>query len=287
MMNSRVLSLVGIGFTLLTAPGCIIIADGEAHWGTHVWRESSEELQLASAGLAELEVRGQSGEVSYEGQGATPAVNVVARKRGGGRTVESAEEALAAIEVYSEDRGGGVQQLGWRWREDRYRGWQGSVAFSITGPASVALDVETHNGEVVVEGVSGEVAIVTHNGQVRVEAAGPKLAAETHNGAIEATFAGESVSLVTHNGGIGAALIRPGPVGGKISTNNGGIELSVADGLASELECSTRNGRIRVKVPNSTTESGDQRVRATIGGGGPPLAISTHNGSIKVQPVKG
>jgi DUF4097 and DUF4098 domain-containing protein YvlB len=76
-------------------------------------------------------------------------------------------------------------------------------------------------------------------------------------------------------------------VGGKISTNNGGIELSVAEGLAAELECTTHNGRIRVRVPNSTSESGDQCVRATIGGGGPPLAISTHNGSIKVQPARG
>jgi hypothetical protein len=262
-----------------------VIVGGSFDFGARAWREATEEIRIESAGLTYLEVRTHNGKVAYDGEDAAAEVLVVAKKRGGGRTEEAAEEALAAIEVYAEAIGDNSRRVGWRWKEPRRSSWQGAVEFEITGPASLGLDVETHNGAIVIDDLSGGAKLVTHNGALTVDAKGPKLQAETHNGCIQAVFAGDDVALSTHNGEIEARLLRAGPVSGTITTHNGGVELAVAEGVASQIHCTTHNGHIKMEVPNESTEVSTRLVKASIGGGGPPLAISTHNGSIKVRPA--
>jgi len=271
---------------LFALPGCIIISDGYGGFSARTWQEAPEEIRIEQAGVTALEVRGQNGKVDYQAEDDGAQVVVHARKRGGGMTSDSAAEALAAIDVYVEDRGAGVQRIGWRWREDRHRSWQGRVDFTITGPSNLSLDVETRNGEITLAGVADKVRAVTYNGGVNVASSNGALYAESYNGGISVNYAGDDVTLSTHNGGINARLTGSGPVGGTITTQNGAVEVAIADNLATQLRCTAQNGEIKLDVPNQSTSVSSRVIKATLGEGGPPLSISTQNGGVRIRPAR-
>ncbi len=286
--------LIGLwlGSLLLWAgTGCVVVglsSTSGCRDSPRVWAEAMEELQIDTADLTTLEVRTHNGAITHTARSDEAATAIVTiTRRGGGATQADAEEALAAIQVYSETAGDSVHRIGWKWAVSKRRGWGAQVSFEIDAPADLGFDGETHNGRVGVTGVTADVRAVTHNGGLNVSSGGGKLYAKTHNGGVVITYEGEDVTVVTHNGKIVADLSRCVAIAGSVTTHNGGIELFLGEAASTKLTCETYNGGISAKVPLRDIETTRRKLTGVLGSGEGDLAVRTHNGSIKIKKAEG
>lgn len=140
------------------------------------------------------------------------------------------------------------------------------VEYEISVPRSMSLDVETTNGAIEVDGVSGTLKIETTNGHIRLDRCAGNLDATTTNGRIEAELL--TVDRDRTN---------------RLSTTNGRVVLTVPTTLAAEIDASTTNGSIDSELPVSTRTISRHSLRGTINGGGAPLRLRTTNGSIEIH----
>ena len=283
-------ALFGLMVIPFFASGCIVVVSTGCDWdgctwgrSPAVWTEETVQIPIESAGLTALEVRTHNGEIEFTGKPAGTPASVDVRKKAGGKSMEDAKEALAAIELISQRSTSGEQKLGWRWKGIKRSRWAADVAFTIQAPGNLRFDSETHNGAVTANGVVGDTKVVTQNGKVVVDSRDGKLYAETHNGAIAATYSGPSVTLETHNGEIKADLRQSGRVRGDITTHNGSIELSVGAGTAADLVAETDNGRVSYDAPITVSSAGKSRLEGKLGSGGDRLELTTHNGGINIK----
>lgn len=275
----------------LSSTGCIVISGTDWTWccGSTVWSEGpSERLRIDAADLKALEVRTHNGPISFGAQPAgTSEAYVIVTKKGGGKTIAEAEEALEAIEVYVKPAGGGTQKVGWKWKGNKRSTWRAHVGFEIHAPGNLRFDGETHNGSVKIKGVAGEVHLVTHNGRVTVDSSGGKLYAKTHNGKIAADYAGNDVTLITHNGKVVADLRQCAALNADITTHNGGVEVVVGEDTSGNLTCRTHNGTIQCDVPVDNLKASRRKLTGRIGSGEGDVAVATHNGSIRIAKAEG
>jgi len=259
-------------------PGCRM-------WGTTRYTDPVTETRtIDSAGLTALEIKTHNGGIQYTvADPAAAQTEIKLTRKGGARTREEAEKALAAIEVFVEPADGGLYKVGYRWMGIRSPSWQAVVDVTISGPASVSLDAETHNGGITVRGVQGNVKLVTHNGGVNAHSGGGALSIDTHNGGIDASHAGSTIQARTHNGGVKIDLREAAAISGGIVTHNGGITLTVSDKTSAALSGHTENGSIKIDVPLASATMAKTSVTGTLGAGGGPLTLETHNGGIRVR----
>lgn len=286
MIKTKQVGMLGaLGLAAGLQVGCIAGSTAEGSWGVgigHAWQTTTTDLTIEASGLTGLEVRTHNGTVSYDG-GANSEIKVAAKKTASGITSGQAQAALDAMEVYVEDTSDGRKKLAWRWSTPKSWNWGGGVSFEIDGPAGLGLDVETHNGSVSVGGVAGDVKAVTHNGSVVASSSDGSLIIETHNGRIEADYDGPSISLATSNGGVDADLSDCGSVAGDIVTNNGGVRVTVGAATATNVDCTTYNGGIHAGAGIDVQKSSRHRLEGTVGAGGSPLKVRTHNGGIRLK----
>ncbi|MBU0717541.1 MAG: hypothetical protein KJ749_04770 [Planctomycetes bacterium] len=306
-MRSKLISVSAAALNMMCA-GCLVGNQGLfGGWsGPNVWAEATEKIPLDAAGLEAIVVRTHNGAVAFEGQSPADAdAAVTVTKKGGGRTRARAEEALAAIEVFVTPTGDGITKIGWKWKGIKSPGWRGQVSFAITGPESVHIDAETHNGRVQVQsatrgvkavthngavrvaGATGDVKAVTHNGSVDVDCGGGTLYAETHNGGIEARYAGDNLELLTHNGPVIADLSECHGIDADLTTHNGAVHVTVGEGTSGDLVLRTHNGRITCDPPVRIAEFSRHQLVGTLGDGGGTIQAVTHNGSIHLTKPKG
>lgn len=282
LMASTVIPMAGTG--------CITVSIGGWSWGgTNVWTDPvTERIDLNAAELRAIEVKTHNGAITFDGQPAgTPEAYVRVTKKGGGSSLDQAQAALNAIEVFVEDAGAGTTRIGWKWAQPKRIGWGGSVRFDINAPGKIGLDATTHNGSVKATGISGDVSLLTHNGPITVDSGGGSLRARTHNGKVDATYDGESIVLKTHNGGVSADLTGCAAVGGSITTHNGGVVVLVGDQTSTGLDCRTHNGRIKCNAPLQSLEVSRRRLTGRLGTGDKQLDVETHNGSVRIEKSAG
>jgi hypothetical protein len=148
----------------------------------------------------------------------------------------------------------------------------GQVSFEVKLPRNLGtVSLNSVNGGISLKDVAGQISIQTVNGGITLnDVSGVERAA-------------------TMNGGIDAALSQASkdhPM--MLETTNGGIKLTVDAEFNATLDASTVHGKIDVdedldgikmekKIPFGATASGP------LGAGGPPLKVTTVNGSIKIN----
>lgn len=149
-------------------------------------------------------------------------------------------------------------------RTNGRRNW--SVSYVVWAPTASDLALESTNGGISVEGITGDVT------------------AETTNGGIDLSGALGRVEAETTNGGITLDLTR-GSSSGSISaeTTNGGISLIIPEGRSAELEAETTTGGISVDFPVQVQGRIGRRLRTTLGEGGPMIRLETTNGGIGIR----
>lgn len=276
MKCSKIPRVIGIlSLSLLT--GCRI--------GSTVWTEAVVETrEVAASTVSAWEIRTDNGTIEYVVANPPAAqAKVTITSKGGGKTLDEAKLALAAIEVYLESGEGGLQRVGYRWKGARSPNWNASVNVHIAGPAAVHMDAESHNGGINVRGVQGNVKLVTHNGRIKASSGGGTLTVDTHNGGIEVVYAGPTLRAKTHNGGVEVDLREAAAIGGTITTHNGGIVLAVSDKTSTMLSGETENGSVTIDVPLGEAKTSRTEFSGKLGAGGEALTLETHNGGIRVR----
>lgn len=254
--------------------------------GKTVWTDKVvERIPLNTSHLEALEVTTHNGFIKYSGERRSSDSYVEVTKKTGGRSMQEAEDAFDALEVFVEPGRGGVTKIGWRWSVGKESKWRASVSFHIVGPAQVDIQATTHNGPISATGVDGSVSAQTHNGSVAVSGSGDSLTAVTHNGNVKTEFVTGEMVVTTHNGSIEADLRDSHVVNGKIDTHNGSVNLVVDSNVSTSIDMETRRGKIKCDVPSENRSSSKHRkhVRATIGDGVGDLTVRTHNGSVSVK----
>jgi DUF4097 and DUF4098 domain-containing protein YvlB len=198
------------------------------------------------------------------------------------------------------------------------------VRYVIKAPRKVNLDrIGTSNGRVIVDGIEGVTRVRTSNGSVQAARVRGDLDVQTSNGSVDVrevdgpanirTTNGQvhadeirgSLQAATSNGGIHVRLTTPEPRKPvKLSTTNGGIELTMDSLRENDVRMTTSNGGITLKLPSASgarlhartshssvhtdfdvrreDDGGKSHMDGVIGGGGPTLELTTNNGAIRL-----
>jgi DUF4097 and DUF4098 domain-containing protein YvlB len=143
---------------------------------------------------------------------------------------------------------------------------QVDMKYVVRAPSGVRVVAETVNGEVVLKGLDAPIEASTVNGGINVDGSSAG-SLESVNGSIKARFTTASWSGTL-----------------KISTVNGGIDVTFPGSLSAEVRGSSVNGEIESDFP-LTMEGrwGPKSARGTIGRGGRELNLETVNGAIRIR----
>ncbi len=238
----------------------VLAAQDDFHWQGTVARGGAVEIKGINGGITATGVPGGAVEVTAvkKGHKSDPAqVKVEVVEHAGGVTI---------CAVYPDSDGtpnrcapGKGGHLGAKDNDVQ-------VEFQVKVPAGVRFIGQTVNGGISASGISADADAQTVNGGVTLEAGGTARAR-------------------TVNGGIRARLGRTDWDGAlKLSTVNGGIQLTLPEGLNAEVKASTVNGNIDTDFPLAVSGRISHRsVSGTIGSGGRQLELSTVNGAIALR----
>jgi hypothetical protein len=146
----------------------------------------------------------------------------------------------------------------------------GPVLARTSGGRIEILDVlgdvraRTSGGSVRLAGVRGDLEVRTSGGSIKVEDAGGELDARTSGGSIHASFTNEPW--------------------GRLETSGGSITVECTPAVGAELDAKTSGGT--VQIDDAFDVQGHRhkhRFKGLLNGGGPPLALRTSGGSIRVR----
>jgi hypothetical protein len=230
------------------------------------------------------------------------AVRVVADPEGRGRV--EIERSATSLSVRTTGR----------------RGPPPTTDIAITVPAWMALDIsgvytditiagargpisaETVQGDVSAEGGEGLVSVKSVQGGVSVTGARGRIEANSVNADVEVRRSSGEISTETVNGGIDLVgtdattltatsvngdLTYDGPLhsGGRyaLSTHNGDITVTVAEGASAAVSVSTFNGEFESDFPVTLTETRKgKRFNFTIGSGSAQVTLESFQGTISL-----
>jgi DUF4097 and DUF4098 domain-containing protein YvlB len=263
MVRSTVVGLVVVLLVAKAVSGLNLIP-------TH-WQERTTTVNFPSRSTKALEIATSNGTVEFVGQeDSAKTVELIARCKAGASTSERAQQALDAIEVTADGKETETCRIGWRWRTPQEADWSAEVDFTVRAPKNVNLQIESHNGQLIVKNLAGNAKITTHNGRIDAETAGASLNAETNNGEIKAKFSGQKVNLHSHNGRIEADLSGSRGIEGEIATHNGLVEVTFGKLTSCELITKMRHGWRKAHG-------------GKVGSGGGKLVASSHNGAVLIN----
>jgi hypothetical protein len=143
-----------------------------------------------------------------------------------------------------------------------------SVSYRISVPRHTNLTIQTINGPVSVEKVTGLMDLRAVNGPLDLTEVGGDVHARAQNGPLTVTLDGPRWD--------GAGL--------DAETRNGPVDLMLPKAYAAHLETGTANGPVTIDFPMTVQGRIDfQHLSTDIGGGGPPVRVVTTNGPLSVR----
>jgi len=220
------------------------------------------EQSMASIGRLTID-SGQNGGTTVKGW-LRGDVLVRARIEAQGETEGAA--AIMASRVLIDGSGGQVRASGPE--PERNNSWW-SVTYEIFVPQTTDLTLTTHNGGINISDVRGRLAFNGVNGGVRLKRVAGEINGRTVNGGIDVELAGM---------GSDARQME-------LSTVNGGVTVTMPANYSARVQTETGMGRVQsdFPLPPEAGNSRSQRMDFTIGAGGPPIHITTGNGSIRFK----
>ena len=144
---------------------------------------------------------------------------------------------------------------------------QWSVSYRLSVPTVSSLSLKTTNGGIAIRDVDGDVDFRTVNGGVKLANMAGDVKGRTSNGGVDVDLDGPSWR--------GAGL--------NVETSNGGVHLRIPSQYSAQLETGTVNGGFNIDFPLTVQGRIDREVNATLGTGGAPIRVRTHNGGVKVS----
>ncbi len=163
--------------------------------------------------------------------------------------------------------------------------WSRTVDLEVRVPEGSALQLSTVNdGELVVEGISGELDLSNTNGDITVKNARGPVNANTVNGDITVDFAGAlaaaPMAFSTLNGDVDLSLPPDARLNVRLRSDNGDIYSDfdvaiVTEDVRGPVEPNHGKGKYRVSIAKELT--------GKIGGGGPEIFLKTFNGDVVLR----
>jgi DUF4097 and DUF4098 domain-containing protein YvlB len=202
---------------------------------------------------------GNNGGISVE---AWDGSDILVRARVVAQTERDGQAQGIAEAVHVETAGNRVRAEG----PDTGRNENWHVSYRIYVPRNTDLDLAAHNGGLSIDGVDGRIRFQTQNGGVHLRRVAGDVRGGTQNGGLKVELHGE----------------RWDGEGLDVSTHNGGVNLSIPSDYNAELETGTHNGGLRVDFPVTVSGEINRSLRTTLGDGGPPVKITTHNGGVRI-----
>ncbi len=210
-------------------------------------------LDVDTGGNGGIRVRGTGGSASHV------RFRIVAH----GRSEADAQDLLKEIEVTTTN--GQVRARGPRNRDGN--GW--SVDVEIESPREMPLTLNTANGGIAIDGISGRTRFETANGGVSLTNVAGDVRGRTTNGGLTVRLDGQRWE--------GAGL--------DVETTNGGVQMTLPGGYNASLSAETQNGGLDIDFPvtvQGTLTGINHRINTTLGSGGPPIRVRTVNGGVKI-----
>jgi hypothetical protein len=221
--------------------------------------EVREERLRASRGPIRVDAR-ENGGISIRGWDEDEIV-VHARVQTQARSMDDARDIARDIRV---DFGGStIRATGPR--TDRGESW--SVSYEIFVPRRADLDLQTMNGPISVERVSGRMEMNAVNGPLTLRGVGGDVRGRTENGPLTVQLDGDRWS--------GTGL--------DAQTTNGPVTIDIPDRYSARLETGTVNGPITLGFPIMMQGRIGRRIETTLGDGGATVRAITTNGPLMVR----
>ncbi len=185
-----------------------------------------------------------------------------------GESKSEAESTLHQVKVVAE--GEKVRSSGPK--ESGHHSWGWSTSFEIFVPARIDLGMETVNGGINVDGVSGAMKLETVNGGIHLAQVAGRIKGETVNGGVHVELSGAKWD--------GEGL--------DVETVNGGVTLALPDSYNATIKANTTHGGVNsdfpgAKITKGQWGAGPNTLELTVGSGGAPIRLETVNGGLRVQ----
>ena len=145
------------------------------------------------------------------------------------------------------------------------------------------VELQSYNGHVSCQSIGGRAKLTTHNGRVKLAEADSSCHIRTYNGSVHCHAICGDADIETHNGSIKVVYdphADPAP-NVRLTTYNNNIDLTPPADLSATVELATYNGTINSDLPVVVQGPLARRtLNGTIGTGQGRLHLATHNGSV-------
>ena len=289
ILAAGLLALLGAALVL---SGCVEIPIHEA---TRVLPGSFD-----VTGPVDLDVSTSNGRVTVRGVDGQTSVEVIATLHSRGDTLIGATNRVAQIVIEMTHVGNHVvlsyDASAHPWDVRRYSG----VDFEVIIPATADVEVNTSNGRIEIDEVTGILTLDTSNGKIEVSDGLGEVHASTSNGQITVTRFEGILDLGTSNGwiemenvdGIVDAQTSNGRIafGGRLvegvdhrmSTSNGRIDVAIPSDSRMIIEARTSNSTISTDLPLIGDTEGKEWSAVLNPPATGTLTLETSNGQIEI-----
>jgi DUF4097 and DUF4098 domain-containing protein YvlB len=188
-------------------------------------------------------------------------IRIAVRVSAWARDDEAARVMVSEVEIRTD--GGRISSDGPR--TERRESW--SASFRLMVPRSSNMDLETNNGGVSINGVTGRLEFNTTNGAIRLDDVHGDVRGRTTNGGLDIRLTGSEWQ--------GRGL--------DVTTTNGGVDLTVPRVYNARLETGTVNGGMRIDFPITVQGRIGRNISTDLGNGGTLIRVRTTNGGVDIR----
>ena len=148
------------------------------------------------------------------------------------------------------------------------------------------LDIHTGDGHIKVQGAKGQIKLRTGDGSIEGRDLDGKIEADSGDGHITLDGRFDTLNIKTGDGSINAHA-QPGSKvlsAWSIRTGDGSVDLTVPSDLNANIDASTNDGRISLGIPVTVEgQFSNSQIHGKMNGGGQPVTIHTGDGSIRLS----
>jgi hypothetical protein len=151
---------------------------------------------------------------------------------------------------------------------------------------SGSVDIHTGDGHIKVDGAKGQIRLRTGDGSIEGRELDGKIEADSGDGHISLDGRFDNLNIRTGDGSINAHA-QPGSKvisSWNIRTGDGSVDLVLPGDLNANIDASTNDGRISLGIPVTVEgQFSNSQIHGKMNGGGQPLTIHTGDGSIRLS----
>jgi Putative adhesin len=148
------------------------------------------------------------------------------------------------------------------------------------------VDIDTGDGSITVEGAKGEIRLHTGDGHIDARNLDGRVDANSGDGHIKIDGRLDALNVKTGDGSIDAR-IEPGSKltgGWSIHTGDGSVDMVLPADLQANIDASTNDGHISLGIPVTVEGTfSNSQLHGKMNGGGQSLTIHTGDGSIRLS----